>query len=101
MAKPISFLPAARKDIAQAYDWYESRKVGLGLDFLVELDRLVERIIKLPQGYERVAAEFRRGILSRFPYSLYYEVMADRLIVYGVFHHSDDPAKWQSRLKDD
>jgi hypothetical protein len=34
MAKNITFTPEAEKDADQGYFWYESRRIGLGREFL-------------------------------------------------------------------
>jgi hypothetical protein len=42
--------------------------------------------------------EFRRALIRRFPFEMFYEVAGDCLIVYSVFHCSQDPQKWRKRL---
>lgn len=98
MSRAVAFLSAARDDIGAAYDWYELRTTGLGLRFLIAVEQAIRRLGEHPEGYERVADEFRRIILQRFPYSIFYEVSENQLTIYGVLHHAEDPAKWQSRL---
>jgi plasmid stabilization system protein ParE len=98
MNRTVVFLPAAREDIARTFDWYETRRPGLGFRFLVALEDLVSRITRHPEGYAHVVDDFRRGLVKRFPYSLFYELIDDRVMIYGVFHHADDPDKWRQRL---
>ena len=42
-------------------------------------------------------ADIREGALTRFPYVVYYRVLADRIRVLAVYHTSRDPSGWQSR----
>jgi plasmid stabilization system protein ParE len=42
--------------------------------------------------------EFRRALVRRFPYEVFYEPSEDCITIYAVFHCSQDPAKWQARL---
>jgi plasmid stabilization system protein ParE len=41
---------------------------------------------------------YRRGLVRRFPYAVFYEHVRDAVMVYGVFHTSRDPQKWRERL---
>jgi hypothetical protein len=44
MATKLVVAPEAALDVAEAYLWYESRRPGLGEEFLGSLDACVERI---------------------------------------------------------
>lgn len=48
--------------------------------------------------YPTVLAHYRRAVIRRFPYVLFYDVEPARIVVYAVFHCSQDPAKWKARL---
>jgi plasmid stabilization system protein ParE len=41
---------------------------------------------------------YRRGLVRRFPYAVFYEYADNKVIVYCVFHTSRDPNKWRERL---
>ncbi|HYR11519.1 MAG TPA: type II toxin-antitoxin system RelE/ParE family toxin [Longimicrobium sp.] len=41
----------------------------------------------------------RRKVLSRFPFSVIYDVLSDRVGVIAVAHHSRDPEYWLERAK--
>jgi len=41
---------------------------------------------------------YRRGLVRRFPYAIFYEYVADIVTVYGLFHTSPNPEKWRQRL---
>ncbi|MGB6044976.1 MAG: type II toxin-antitoxin system RelE/ParE family toxin [Pirellulales bacterium] len=49
--------------------------------------------------YERVYQDYRRAIVQRFPYVIFYEIDAETVVVYSVFHTAQDPRKWRERLK--
>ena len=97
MSLPLDFHPAVRDEIDDAYDWYEQRQSGLGRDFLDEVDRVVAEITANPARYGFADADIREGVLNRFPYAIYYRVLADRIHILAVFHTSRDPSGWQSR----
>ncbi len=49
-----------------------------------------------PRHFPRVRGDIRRGILSRFPYAVYFRLSETGIIVLAV-HGRQDPARWQSR----
>jgi len=94
---PLDFHPAVRGEIADAYDWYERRVVGLGADFLDEIERVLAEIMANPARYGFAEADIREGPIARFPYAVYYRELTDRIRVLAVYHTSRNPAGWQSR----
>ncbi|MBN1506831.1 MAG: type II toxin-antitoxin system RelE/ParE family toxin [Sedimentisphaerales bacterium] len=92
------FLPAARQDIADAFAWYEQQGSGLGLDFLRHVEAVVAEIQRHPAMYPAVLDDYRRALVRRFPYVIFYAVEPERIVVYAVFHCSQNPDKWKVRL---
>lgn len=43
-------------------------------------------------------AWYRRVLVRRFPYAIFYEISGDAVTVFAVFHTARDPGKWRSRL---
>jgi hypothetical protein len=97
MSLPLSFHPAVRGEIDQAYKWYEARQTGLGDDFLAEVDALLGKIAANPALYGFVEGDIRTGQTRRFPYVVYYRALPDRTRVLAVYHASRDPSGWQGR----
>lgn len=98
MIENIVLLPEAVADAAEAYQWYEQRGEGLGDRFLKCVGDCIERIQQQPELAERVYLDFRRILVRRFPYVIFYEFEADRIVIYSIFHSSQDPRKWRERL---
>jgi plasmid stabilization system protein ParE len=98
MAARLIISPEAETDISQAYDWYECRRIGLGEEFLTALDACVQAICRNPEMHAKVHEDYRRGLLRRFPYAVFYECAGDIVTVYCVFHTSRDPDRWRGRL---
>ena len=48
MSLPLDLHPAVRDEIADAHDWYEQRRPGLGSDFLDEVQRVLAEITANP-----------------------------------------------------
>jgi plasmid stabilization system protein ParE len=98
MAAELIIAPEAGQDIAEAYAWYEGRRTGLGEEFLSGVDACIEAIRRMPEMHAVIHENYRRGLVRRFPYAVFYEYAEDTVIVYGVFHTSRDPDKWRQRL---
>ena len=97
----VVFTPDASDDVASAYEWYEDRAPGLGEDFLRCVEACVLTIQRHPQAYRVAVDDFRRALIRRFPYEIVYETSASTIVVYAIFHCSQDPRKWRRRLSGD
>jgi len=97
MSLPLDFHPAVRDEVDDAHGWYERKRAGLGGDFLDEVQRVLGEITASPARYGFADGDIRAGPLTRFPYAVYYRVLADRIRVLAVFHTARDPVVWQSR----
>jgi plasmid stabilization system protein ParE len=98
MAAKLILAPEAEQDIDDAYNWYEERRLGLGEDFLSCVDACIQRIRRNPETFAKVHEEYRRAMVRRFPFVIFYEHEEGTVTVYCVFHTSRDPDKWRERL---
>jgi plasmid stabilization system protein ParE len=100
MNEPPILLPEAKADVANAYLWYEEQALGLGLEFLRCVETALRAIERSPRSYPIVHEAYRRSLVRRFPYAIFFEFVPDRkrCVVYAVFHCSQNPEKWKSRL---
>ncbi len=98
MAAELIIAPEAEQDIGEAYGWYEGRRAGLGEEFLTCVDACIEAICRTPEMHATIHENYRRGLVRRFPYAVFYEYVAETVTVYCVFHTSQDPDKWRRRL---
>lgn len=68
------------------------------MDFLRCLEAIISFIQRHPTMYPAVFGDYRRALVRRFPYAIFYEPESTRIVVYDVFHCSQDPGKWKARL---
>ncbi len=94
----LIIVPEAHLDVDEAYGWYEERRFGLGEEFLCCVDSCVQTICKTPNLYPIIHEQYRRALVRRFPYSVFYEYTVSCVTVYSIFHTSQEPMKWQSRF---
>lgn len=92
----MRFRPEAQAEATETRQWYEQRQAGLGDAFTTELAKTVGVISANPLMFGPVLGDIRRGMLSRFPYAVYFRVTDTEIIVLAV-HGRQNPARWQSR----
>jgi plasmid stabilization system protein ParE len=93
------FRKAARFEYDEAAIWYESQKPGLGAEFVAEIEHAVTQACETPQRFPKMLHDVRAVRVRRFPYSLFFRVRSDRLIVLSVFHARRDPSVWRERSR--
>ena len=86
MSFSVVFRRIAKREFDDAISWYEDRRERLGRDFSVAAEQLLGRIALSPNQFARVRGNVRRAVLRRFPYSIYFVVEDDRLLVLAIFH---------------
>lgn len=59
--------PEAEAELAEAFDWYERRVPGLGVDLLAAIDAAVNSILSNPFQHPAVYGNVRRALTRRFP----------------------------------
>ena len=97
MSLQITFHRAASAEIVGASAWYENKRLGLALEFMVEIDRCVSLASEQPLQFPIVRENIRRVVANRFPYCVYFRAEQQRIVVLAVFHGSRDPATWLAR----
>ena len=96
--RQLVFSREAGADIKAAYRWYEAQQPGLGREFRVAVEAVTSRIQRAPESFRLASDPFHRAMVRRFPFEVFYEYDAERVVVHLVFHTSQDPTKWRERL---
>ncbi len=94
----VIFTPAARAELIDAEDWYETQRHTLGLRFREEIEAAIARLRDNPFQFPVVFQDVQRARVHKFPYSLFFRAETDNLIVIACFHASRDPLRWQVRV---
>jgi hypothetical protein len=82
MLNNLIILPAAEQDAAEAYAWYEGKEAGLGEEFLRCVDARILSIRRNPELNQIIFEDYRRVMVRRFPYAIFYEYSDDTIVVY-------------------
>ena len=81
----------AQEDVTAARAWYERQQVGLGPSFQAALRHAEDLLRQHPVAFPIVHGTFRRMVLHRFPYALYYRPLdGARLEIVAVLHQRQD-----------
>ena len=100
MTRNLRFLPEVEDDVIRGYAWYEAKSSGLGEEYLRMFYACVSEISKNPLLYPKVYSEFRRRLLRRFPYAIYFMIKDGQIVVFGLFHCARDPRSIRAKLHD-
>ncbi len=98
----IEIAPEATQDQAEASDWYDSERPGLGSEFLRAANALLAQIAERPLAFPLAPSHptVRRAPLPRrFPYRLFFEVTGERIHVVACSHVRQRPDWWADRLR--
>jgi plasmid stabilization system protein ParE len=63
----LRYSARAKDDLHIAFNWYETQRRGLGLEFLDCVEAAIESIQQMPKLYAKHHADFRRTLVRRFP----------------------------------
>ena len=93
----IKFHSEARKEFFEAADYYEEQVVGLGDDFIDEVEKVLDVIEQQPASGTKITKTERRFLVSRFPYGIIYSDKEDPITIFAVMNLKRKPGYWKSR----
>ena len=103
MSRRLRPEPEASAEFEDAVRWYESRRAGLGLEFVEAVDAALAILARWPDVGHRVSSvpsdiPARRLTLSRFPYHVVYLDWDGVIRILAFAHDSRKPGYWLSRV---
>ncbi len=96
--RSVEFHPEAQDEFIAAAQFYESQTDGLGLNFILTVQRTYERLLEFPATGPPLGRQLRRLLIPKFPYGLLYRVEPERIYIVAVMHLHRRPDYWRSRL---
>lgn len=97
MSRELVIRSEAEADIAEAADWYNRQRPGLGIDFVLAVNAALEAVQRNPLQYQIVWRQFRRAGVAPFPYGLIYRASERDIIVVACLHGRRNPYVWKKR----
>jgi plasmid stabilization system protein ParE len=98
MSLSVVFRRIAKREFDDAISWYQDRLEGLGREFSVAVEQQLGRIALSPNQFACVIGDVRRAVLRRFPYSIYFMVEDERIVVLAIFHARRAPNQLEDRF---
>jgi plasmid stabilization system protein ParE len=89
----LRYTARAKDDLEIAFEWYEDQRYGLGFEFLDCVEAAIETFIQMPKLYAKQHNHFRRALIRRFPFSIFYTIEKKEIVVHAIFDNRQDPAK--------
>jgi plasmid stabilization system protein ParE len=92
-------LDEAAADLERAFDHYQQRRDGLGIELVDEFRRAVDLVLAHPRAWQPLDETYRRCRLHRFPYGVVYRIVeaTDEIVIVAVMHLSEQPGAWRIR----
>ncbi|MFH1522031.1 MAG: type II toxin-antitoxin system RelE/ParE family toxin [archaeon] len=89
----LCYTDRAKDDLELAFKWYEKQKRRLGFEFLDCVEASLNNIHNFPEMHRVLYACFRRCIIKRFPFSIFYTIEGNEIVIHSVFDNRQNPEK--------
>lgn len=88
----------ARQELDGAIAYYESQKLGLGLELLSEVEKALRKIQQNPNlGTPYNIEGIRRYTIQHFPYLIFYVELEEVIWIVAIAHAKREPDYWKKR----
>ena len=94
----VRILQAAELELLDAIDYYNAERPGLGIEFAREIRLTINRIKIHPYAWIKVDHALRRCPTNRFPYSVLYQIIQNKIIIVAFMHHKRHPEYWKDLI---
>ena len=89
----LRYTARSKDDLEIAFGWYEKQRRGLGFEFLDCVESSLKSIIENPKIYQTRYSCFRGCVIRRFPFSIFYTIEPNEIVIHSVFDNRQDPEK--------
>ncbi len=96
-SKSFEFHPEARQELNAAHQWYAEQSEKAAQEFAQGLAHALEKISQSPETWPVYEDNIRFYVLHRFPYIVFYEELANSVVVFAVAHSKRKPNYWRKR----
>ena len=87
----LVYTERAVADLDLAIEWYEKQRKGLGFEFLDCVEVAICRVLEDPKMYPVKHKGLRVALTRRFPFSVFYEVLENEVVIHALFDNRQDP----------
>ena len=83
----------AQQELAKSFAWYEKQKIGLGEEFIHQIEIDLNLIAENPKHYPKKGRKYREFVMRIYPYLILYEINEekDEILIASIFHTKRNP----------
>lgn len=85
----------AYNEMEESKDYYNLQKDNFGLDFKSDVFKAIKNIASNPNLYPIISNNIRRCLLHRFPFSIFYSIVENRVVILSIAHQHRKPNHWK------
>ena len=78
-------------EIEDAKEYYNLQNPTLGDTFKNDVKKTIENIKNFPNLYPNITNDLKRTVLHRFPYSIFYAITDNTILILSVAHQHRKP----------
>jgi toxin ParE1/3/4 len=93
----IIFATGVAEEVSESAAFYENEVEGLGKAFLNEVSDGIDDIRLNPCLYRIIHGDYRRYLISRFPFGIIYKVYGATIYIVAIMHLKRRPYYWKPR----
>ena len=94
---PIEYLPGARRDFDESFDWYAKREIQVAMRFANAINSALVEVATNPARFASVDGAHHESALKKFPFRIVFRLVANRVLVVAVAHAKRRPGYWMGR----
>lgn len=101
MSYYLIFTTETQEDLREGFLWYEEKRCGLGVNFMLSIEATLHSIERNPLAYALAPTNIpniRRAIVSKYSYLIFYTIVQQSVIILSVISSKRDPAVWKRRI---
>lgn len=95
----IKILPIVNEDLLNGYYFYEQQEKGIGSYFLDSLFSDIDSLLVYHGIHPVFFNKYYRLLSKRFPFSIYYTVENEDIVIYAVLDCRKEPAWIKGRFE--
>lgn len=90
----LRILELAYLEIEDAQEYYNLQQENLGDRFKKEIQKTIDHILAFPTLFPEVENNIRRCLLHKFPYSVFYTIDDETIVILSIAHQRRKPFYW-------
>jgi len=95
--KPLEIHPEALAELKSAVTWYQEKSPSAALNFMEELDQVLDWVIASPSRWPSAAHGTRKLVMRRYPFAVIYCEKETVIQVLAIAHGRRRPGYWKKR----